>query len=175
MIIFNRNSEKIGYENSAMRTNPLRLIQPKSLKKGPRKRFRQFDFLAFIARGFFCAFLVFSTYNPSEISLFHWIKNQFTEFWALQIPLIIVLLILFYLIIRASILMLRISGALIVAAILISLVWVLKDFGLINLENRIQLELTILLSITGFFTVGVSAMSIYTRLTGQLNLEDLTS
>ena len=71
--------------------------------------------------------------------------------------------------------MLRITGVLIVAAILVSLVWVLTDFGLINLENRIELELTILLSITGFLTVGISAMSIYTRLTGQLNLEDLTN
>ena len=158
-----------------MRPYLLKLIKSQNLEKGPRQRFRQFDFLAFVARGFFCAFLVFSTYNPSKMSLFHWVKNHFTEFWALQIPLIIILLIISYLIIRASILMLRITGVLIVAAILVSLVWVLTDFGLINLENRIELELTILLSITGFLTVGISAMSIYTRLTGQINLEDLTN
>ena len=153
----------------------LRRIGSRNARDKGTERFGQFDFSAFLGRGFYTAFLIFSTYNPSGTSVFHWISNDFTKYWLVHIPIVITLAVLFYLTIRATILMLRVVGMGLVIAILGSIVWMLSDFGFIDLQNRLELEIAILLSLTVFFTIGISSMAIYTRLSGQLNIDDLTN
>ncbi len=134
----------------------------------------RFDLVSVLARGMFSAFLVFSVYNPSGISLFHWVRDGFAAYWMLQIPAAIMLAIFYFLALRATILVLRVVGIGIVVAILGSLFWALSDLGVIDLNNRVELELSVMLVLVGLLTVGISSMHVLTRLSGQINLDDLT-
>lgn len=136
--------------------------------------YSRFGPLAFVARGMFAAFLVFSVYNPSGTSLFHWVRDDFSAHWMLQIPVAIILAIFYFLALRATILTLRVFGMGLVVAILGSLFWVLSDAGVVDLGNRVELELAIMLVLTGLLAVGISSMHVITRLSGQVNTDDLT-
>jgi len=138
-----------------------------------RKKFSRFDLRALIARWLFATFLVFAVYNPSGTSLFHWVRSSFAEAWMLQIPVTILLAIFYFLLLRATLLSLRVVGIGIVVAILGSLVWVLSDLGVVDLQRRVELELSILLLLSGLLTAGVSSMHVLTRLSGQANIDDI--
>lgn len=138
-----------------------------------KKKYSRFDLRALVARWLLANFLVFAVYNPSGTSFFHWVRNSFAEDWTLQIPLATLLVILYFLVLRATILALRIVGMSIIVALLGSLVWVLSDLGLVNLNRRVELELAILLLVSGLLTAGVSSMHVLTRLSGQANIDDL--
>lgn len=143
-------------------------------KGGRPKRFSRFDLRALFARWLLATFLVFAVYNPSGTSLFHWMRDSFGEAWMLQIPLVVLLSILYFLLLRATILALRVIGMTIIVAILGSLVWVLSDLGLVDLQRRVELELAVLLVVSGLLTAGVSSMHVLTRLSGQANIDDIT-
>lgn len=143
-------------------------------RKAPRARYQTFDLRAFVARWLFAMFLVFAVYNPSGNSLFHWLRDDFGTYWMLLLPAAGLMTIFYFLAMRATILFLRIVGMALVTAALGSIVWALSDFGVVDLHNRAELELAILLVLSGLLAAGISGMHVVTRLTGQLNIDDLT-
>ena len=141
---------------------------------GRKGRYTRFDLRAFLARWCFAAFLVFSVYNPSGRSLFHWVREGFADYWMLQIPVALMLVIFWFLALRATLLALRWGGIALVTSVLASLIWVLADFGLLDLGHRLHAELAVLLLLSGIMTAGVSSMLVLTRLTGQTHVDRIS-
>ncbi|MGE0254890.1 MAG: DUF6524 family protein [Alphaproteobacteria bacterium] len=139
-----------------------------------RTRYYSFDFRGFVARWLFATFLVFGLYNPSGASLFHWLRDDFAAYWMLLLPAAGLAAIFYFLTVRATVLYLRIVGMSLVTALLGSAVWVLSDLGAVDLGNRAELELAILLVFSSLLAAGISGMHVETRVTGMVNVDDLT-
>ena len=79
--------------------------------------------------------LVFITYNPSELSYFHWLKGDASNLLAAKIFVGVVLLIGWVIFVRATSNSLGGVGFLLAAAFFGTLIWVLIDFGILPTES----------------------------------------
>ena len=150
------------------------MVKSQTTLYGRNGYYSRFDLRAFFARWCFTAFLVFSVYNPSGRSLYHWMRGGFADYWMLQLPVALLLTIFWFLTLRATLLSLRLGGIALVTAVLGSLVWVLADFGLMDCRHSLHAELAVLLLLSGVMTIGVSSMHVLTRLTGQTHVDSIS-
>ena len=137
-------------------------------------KYRRFDFWAFLIR--FCAalFIVFSTYNPSGFSYYHWVVDTWPRDWLLQVPILPLYLVAYGLLLRATFRGLRPIGIILTIALMGAMGWLLIDMGLIRLASLGDLGLLSLYGLAALLAAGVSWMRIWTRLTGQASYDDLT-
>ena len=127
----------------------------------------------FLLRLIFSILLVFSTYNPTGYSFFHWVY-PFTDY---QIPLKIlaglVMLILYAIFLRATFRSIGLLGVFFAAAISATLVWLFVDQGWMTLGNNATMQ-WILLVITGLIMgIGISWSHVRKKLTGQFDTDDV--
>jgi hypothetical protein len=119
-------------------------------------------------------FVVFATYNPSGFSYYHWVVRRWASDWPLQLPLLPVLVIAYLLLLRSTFRGLRETGVLLMVALLGALAWLLLDLRLIRISDGADLALVLLYMLAALLGIGVSWMWVWTRITGQVNYDDLT-
>jgi hypothetical protein len=139
-----------------------------------KTRYRRFNFWAFLIRLFAALFIVFSTYNPSGISYYHWLVETWPRDWMLQVPILPLYLLAYGLLLRATFRGLRPIGIILTIALMAAIVWLLLDTGVIRLASAGDLGVILLCMLAGLLAAGVSWMRIWTRLTGQALYDDLT-
>jgi len=137
-------------------------------------RYRRFDFWAFLIRLFAALFVVFSTYNPSGISYYHWLVAAWPADWLLQVPILPLYVIAYALLVRATFRGLRPIGIVLAIALMGTIAWLLLDLGAIRLASPGDLGLILLYMLAGLLAAGVSWMRVWTRLTGQASYDNLT-
>jgi len=137
-------------------------------------RLRIFGLAMFLTRLFGALFLVFSTYNPSGWSLWHWYQTGWPAEWTLLLPISVVWLVVYILLWRAAYRALRPSGLALTTALIGSLVWVLVDTGIVPLNVPGDLVIIVLYMSGGVLTAGVTWSSAWATLTGQVITNDLT-
>ena len=137
-------------------------------------KYRRFDFWAFLIRLFAALFIVFSTYNPSGVSYYHWVVETWPRDWLLQVPILPLYLVAYGLLLRATFRGLRPIGIVLAIALMGTIVWLLLDVGFIRLASLGDFGLVLLYMIAGLLAAGVSWMRVWTRLTGQASYDDLT-
>jgi Family of unknown function (DUF6524) len=114
-------------------------------------------------------FLVAATYNPSGYSYYHWVFRGGTDYWALKIFL--GLLVIFgyvfcsYATWRSLRIMLSVPLLLIIGASL----WLLSDWGVLDLSDWLQRTLALETALVVLLGTGVSFSLIRYRLSGQLD------
>ena len=138
------------------------------------KKYRRFDFWAFLIRVCAALFIVFSTYNPSGISYYHWVVETWPRDWLLQVPIVPIYLVAYGLLLRATFRGLRPIGIILTIALMGTIGWLLIDMDLIRLASLGDFGLLLLYMLAGLLAAGVSWMRIWTRLTGQASYDDLT-
>jgi hypothetical protein len=136
---------------------------------------RYFGTYAFLIRFCGALFVVFSTYNPSRISYYHWLQARWSLDWPLQLPLVPLYAVAYALLLRSTFRALRPVGIALVVALIGALVWLLLDMGLIRLATGGDAAVILLCMLGGLLAVGASWMWIWTRVTGQVNYDDLTN
>ena len=141
---------------------------------GRQHKYRRFDLWAFLIRLFAALFIVFSTYNPSGISYYHWVVETWPRDWLLQVPIAPLYLVAYGLLLRATFRGLRPIGMVLTVALMATIVWLLLDLNVIRLASAGDLGLILLYMVAGLLAAGVSWMRIWTRLTGQASYDDLT-
>jgi hypothetical protein len=139
-----------------------------------QKNYRRFDFWAFLIRLSAALFIVFSTYNPSGISYYHWVVETWPRDWLLQVPIVPIYLVAYGLLLRATFRGLRPIGIILTIALMGTIGWLLIDMDLIRLASLGDFGLLLLYMLAGLLAAGVSWMRIWTRLTGQASYDDLT-
>lgn len=117
--------------------------------------------------------LVLLTYNPSGTSYFHWVQAGFGTDLAVKALAGILLVILYIICLRATLGSIGVFGAGLVIALLASIVWVLVDYGYLNVQNPGLMQWIILCGIGIVLGVGLSWSHVRRWLSGQRDVDDV--
>ncbi len=125
----------------------------------------------------FCGslFIVISTYNPSGWSLVHWFGDAWPEKWHFLLPISSFYALAYLLMIRTTFRSLRLGGMGLALAFMGAIAWVLVDAGVIELADASDLLVVLLYMAGGLLAAGMSWVPLWTRLTGQVSVDDLTA
>ncbi|PLX63153.1 MAG: hypothetical protein C0630_03080 [Sedimenticola selenatireducens] len=133
---------------------------------------RGFNFAGFMIRWILALLLVFSTYNPSGYSWYHWLTEAETKIDPLIALAGVLLLIGWVIYVRASARSLGVIGALLALAFFGTLVWALIHYQVISLSNTTLLTYIVLVVISAVMATGLSWSHIRRRMSGQLDVDD---
>jgi hypothetical protein len=128
----------------------------------------------FFTRLFGVFFLVFSTYNPTGWSLWHWFAAAWPRDWTLIVPVTVLYGVAYFLLVRAAYRSLRPSGVALATALTGSIIWVLFDAGIVPLDNVADLAVVLLYGGGTVLAIGMTWNFLWLRLTGQVIIDDLT-
>jgi ABC-type uncharacterized transport system permease subunit len=117
--------------------------------------------------------VVFATYNPTGLSYVGWVREGFDPNLALKVMIGLVFFLAWVVLLRATFFSIGAVGAGLVAALVATVVWVLVDSGLLNLESPGVLAWVSLLAVSIVLGVGLSWAIIRRRLSGQVSVDDV--
>jgi hypothetical protein len=123
---------------------------------------------------FLAAFvLVFTTYNPSEYSYYHWVSRNLTEPTPLMALAGVVLLIGWTIYLRATARSLGAFGLLLATAFFGTVLWLAIDWGLLDINSVTAMTYIVLVILCGILAVGISWSHIRRRMTGQVDVDEI--
>ncbi|WP_299925839.1 DUF6524 family protein [uncultured Pelagimonas sp.] len=129
--------------------------------------------MSFFLRWLFAFVLLAATYNPTEWNYVRWAMAN----WDAQLPLVVlaglVLVIGYVIYIRATLRSIGGFGMLLVAALVGAILWVLWDFGLLDIENPKVTTWVGTLALSIVLAVGLSWSIIRRKLSGQVDTDDV--
>jgi uncharacterized membrane protein len=132
----------------------------------------KFTFSSFAVRLVVALVLVFTTYNPSGYSWFHWFTEAENKIDPLIALAAIVLVIGWAIYLRATMRSLGVVGTSLATALFAAIIWVLIDYELLSLESTTVLEYIILVMFSAIMATGLSWSHIRRRMSGQLDVDD---
>jgi hypothetical protein len=127
----------------------------------------------FILRLLAATVLVFSSYNPSGWSYFHWVTENPPNFNPLMALAGIVLLIGWTIFLRATARSLGAFGLFLAAAFLGALLWMLIDWDLIPADSVTAISYIVLAILSGVLAIGISWSHVRRRMTGQVDVDEI--
>lgn len=126
-----------------------------------------------LIRWLFAFVLLAITFNPAQLSYYHWVSAN----WADQTPLALLgglLLAICYIVyLRATLRSIGAFGMALVAAVFAALVWVLVDQGLLKLNDPRASAWLLILGGSIVLGIGLSWSIIRRRLSGQADVDDV--
>ncbi|SNR26057.1 DUF6524 family protein [Puniceibacterium sediminis] len=128
--------------------------------------------------GFFirwlCAFaLLVITYNPTPFSYVRWAAQNYQTQLPLTVLLGLILLIGYLIYLRATLRSIGAFGMILILALVTSLLWVLYDYGLLDLSNPDFTLWIGLLALSLVLGIGLSWSIIRRKLSGQVDMDDV--
>jgi hypothetical protein len=124
--------------------------------------------------------LVYLSYNPEGLSLYHWIVRPLAEgaglaaaFTPLKVLAALVLAIGWAVFVQATKRSLGTRGALMVLALLAAVVWLLSYWGVLALESSRVVSPVVLVAIALLLAVGMSWSHVTRKLTGQVDTDEV--
>ncbi|MFT4824240.1 MAG: hypothetical protein ACJASY_003819 [Halioglobus sp.] len=132
----------------------------------------EFSAGSFLGRWIFALILVFGTYNPTDYSFISWITAEGTQFSPVIAVVGVLLLIGWTMFLRATLMSLGIIGIALGLALFGAIVWMMVDFGLINMEATGVLTYVALVLLSLILAIGMSWSHIRRRLSGQFDVDD---
>jgi hypothetical protein len=117
--------------------------------------------------------LVFSTYNPSGYSYFHWARDSLPGIDPLVVFAGVVLLIGWTIFLRATIRSLGAFGLLLAFAFFGTLIWLLIYWNLVPADNLTAIIYIVLVVLCGVLATGISWSHIRRRMTGQVDVDEI--
>ena len=116
--------------------------------------------------------LLAATYNPTPVNFFSWAQSETASLpLALLAGLVLVVGYIIYL--RATLRSIGAFGMILVLAIVAALIWVLVDFGLINLQNPTVNTWIALIALATVLGTGLSWSHVRRKLSGQSDMDDV--
>lgn len=138
---------------------------------------RQFSWSSFFIRFAFALALVYTTYNPSGKSYFHWVKDAlFTSPLTITPPFAlagVVLLIGWTVYLRATFRSLGGLGLGLALAFFAIIIWWLVDAGLLGIHSVSVFAYIVLFLLSAVLAVGMSWSHIRRRMSGQADMDDV--
>jgi hypothetical protein len=117
--------------------------------------------------------LVFSSYNPSGYSYYHWVSENLSSPTPWMALGGILLLIGWTIYLRATARSLGPFGLFLAAAFFGALVWLLIDWGLVRADSFSAISWIILCIMCGILAIGISWSHIRRRMTGQVDVDEV--
>ena len=132
----------------------------------------EFSAGSFLGRWIFALILVFGTYNPTEYSFVSWIMAEGTQFSPVIAVVGLLLVIGWTIFLRATLMSLGVIGIALGLALFAAIVWMMVDFGLIDMEATGVLTYVALVLLSIILATGMSWSHIRRRLSGQFDVDD---
>ena len=127
----------------------------------------------FLFRWLAAIFLVFATYNPTELNYVRWALSNYETSLSLVVLIGLLLLIGYIIYLRATFRSIGPIGVTLVAAVIGAILWVLVDNGLMDLDNTTVLTWIGLLGLSIVLAIGLSWSIVRRALTGQADIDDV--
>lgn len=129
-------------------------------------------FVGFLLRAAFALVLVLLTYNPSGYSYAHMLQAGFPAITPLEAVLGILLLIGWFVFLRATLASIGALGMLLLLALFGALIWLIVSWGWVKLSNTSVIAWISLVVLALILAVGMSWTHLYRRWSGQATVED---
>ena len=117
--------------------------------------------------------LVFSTYNPSGHSYYHWVTDNLSSLTPYMAVAGVLLLIGWTIYLRATARSLGAFGLLLSAGFFGALLWLVIDWGVVRADSFRSIAWIVLFILCGILAIGISWSHIRRRMTGQIDVDDV--
>ena len=131
------------------------------------------NWFGFLLRLLAAFILVFSSYNPSGYSYYHWVSENINSLTPMIALAGVLLLIGWTILLRATFRSLGPFGLLLAAAFLGVLLWMMIDWGWFDADSLTAVTYITLVVLSGILAIGVSWSHIRRRITGQIDVDDV--
>jgi hypothetical protein len=131
------------------------------------------NWFGFLLRLLAAFILVFSSYNPSGYSYYHWVSENINSLTPMIALTGVLLLIGWTILLRATFRSLGPFGLLLAAAFLGVLLWMMIDWGWFDADSLTAVTYIVLAVLSGILAIGVSWSHIRRRITGQIDVDDV--
>ena len=131
--------------------------------------------MGFILRWLFAFVLLSLTFNPTQWNYVSWASLNYTNSLPLVVLLGLVLLIGYIIYLRATLRSIGGFGMFLVLALVAALLWVLYDFGLLDLQDRTMNTWLGIFALSTVLGIGLSWSLVRRRLSGQADVDDVDS
>jgi len=129
-------------------------------------------FTGFLLRAAFALALVLLTYNPSGYSYAHMLQTGFPAITPLEAVLGLLLLIGWFVFLRATLHSIGPLGMVLLLAFFAALIWLIVSWGWVKLSNTGAIVWISLIVLSLILAVGMSWSHLYRRWSGQATVED---
>ena len=129
-------------------------------------------FAGFLLRAAFALALVLLTYNPSGYSYAHMLQAGFPAVTPLEAVLGVLLLIGWFVFLRATLSSIGPLGMVLALALFAALIWLIVSWGWVKLSNTGAIVWISLVVLALILAVGMSWSYLYRRWSGQATVED---
>ncbi len=126
----------------------------------------------FFVRWVIALVLVMGTFNP-DASYYHWVTSAPSENVPLKALAGVVIVILFVIYLRATWRSIGPIGLILAGAFFAALVWVLVDYGPLDLTQTKVLTYLVLVIIASIMAIGISWSHVRRRVSGQLDTDEV--
>ena len=129
--------------------------------------------MGFVVRWVFAFVLFATTYNPTEWNYVRWSMANADSNLPMTVLLGLILGVGYIIYLRATLRSIGIFGMVLILAVVGTLLWVLFDQGVINLDNPTVNTWIGIVALSIVLAVGLSWSIVRRRLTGQTDVDDI--
>lgn len=129
--------------------------------------------MGFVIRWVFAFLLLAATYNPTQWNFAAWTAANFETNLSVTVLFGLILLVGYIIYLRATLRSIGIFGMVLILAVVGTLLWVLYDQGLIDLDNPTVNTWIGLFALSIVLAIGLSWSIVRRRLTGQADMDDV--
>ena len=129
--------------------------------------------MGFVLRWLVAFGLLSATFNPTQWNYTRWVQDNFSDQMPLAVLLGLLLLVGYIIYLRATLRSIGGFGMGLVLAIAGALLWVLYDFGVLNLENHSFNVWLGLIALSAVLGIGLGWSHVRRKLSGQADMDDV--
>lgn len=129
--------------------------------------------MGFFLRWLVAFILLSATFNPSDWNYARWVSLNYQTQLPMAVLLGLLLLVGYIIYLRATLRSIGAFGMFLVMAIIAALLWVLYDYGLLDVRNQTMMTWLGLFALSVVLGVGLSWSLIRRRLSGQVDMDDV--
>lgn len=129
--------------------------------------------MGFVIRWVFAFILLVATYNPTQWNFVRWSMENYETNLSLTVLFGLILLVGYIIYMRATLRSIGIFGMILILAVVGTLIWVLYDQGMINLDDPTVNTWIALVALSLVLAVGLSWSIVRRKLTGQADMDDV--
>ena len=129
--------------------------------------------MGFILRWAFAFLLLAATFNPTEWNFVKWSEANYASQMSLTVLFGLLLLVGYIIYLRATLRSIGAFGMGLVLALVAAVLWVLYDWGWLDLENSTQNTWIGLIALSVVLGIGLSWSHVRRKLSGQADMDDV--
>ncbi|PUB13673.1 DUF6524 family protein [Yoonia sediminilitoris] len=129
--------------------------------------------MSFFIRWVFAFVLLTATYNPTQWNFVRWSMANFETSLSLSVLFGLILLVGYIIYLRATLRSIGLFGMILILAVVATLLWVLYDQGLIDLNDPTINTWIAIVTLSVVLAVGLSWSIVRRKLSGQADMDDV--